>query len=81
MSGGIMRDRILPDKAGKGMSATAAQVNELLRGVVARIIGGKGIRVHQVGDPVVIESRAVGGGPGGDMIPRWVPWVEPEEGS
>lgn len=80
MSGGTPRERILPDKAKHGMPATAAQVNELLRGVVARIIGGKGIRVHQVSDKVVIESRAVGG-PGGDTIPRWVPWIEPEEGS
>lgn len=80
MSGGLPKERILPDKALHGMPATAAQVNELLRGVVARIIGGKGIRVHQVSDKVVIESRAVGG-PGGDTIPRWVPWVEPEEGS
>ena len=80
MSGGIMRDRILPDKAGKGMAATAVQVNELLRGVMTRIIGGRGIRTHVVGDKVIIESRAVGG-PGGNTVPRWVPWVEPEEGS
>jgi fructose-1-phosphate kinase PfkB-like protein len=80
MSGRIMRDRILPDKAGRGMPATASQVNELLRGVITRIIGGKGIRVHQVSDKVVIESRATGG-PGGDTIPRWVAWIEPEEGS
>jgi len=61
---------ITPDKAHPGGAITANAMNELLRAVLRRIRGGRGVTVNTFGDGIVIDA-AGGGGVGGITIP-WV---------
>jgi class 3 adenylate cyclase len=66
---------ITPDKAVRGEAITANGMNELLRAVLRRIRGGRGVVVNTYGDGIVIETAGAGG-VGGITIP-WVTELPP----
>jgi len=67
-----------PDKARTGMPITAGNMNELLRAVLRRIRGGRGVTVNSYGDGIVIDAAGAGraGADGGLAIP-WVAELPP----
>ena len=70
-----MQNSAFPEYAQPNQPVTAATMNSLLRGVLARIKGGAGIRVQHTGETIILT--ATGAAQGAGMYIPWVPALPP----